>query len=389
MSKLKILLLTIYNYPHPGGIASHISTLKNGLEKLKIKSEIFSANSLPLFFYLLIRIIYFFRKLNRIIFYTYYLFFLKFIFEISLFIKYLKRKWNLINVQDPLALNCTKLIQFFYKPKIVLTLHGFLSAETIIDLGFKNDFIQNLLIKEEKQAFKKANKIITIEKSRKKHILKLIKEPKKIVLQKNFVNTSLFHKFKANYFNDKYSLSNKSKIILFPKRIVNESGINYFIEAALNILKKSDDFYFIILGKGYLLKKIKKMVKNNKNILFHKPISNYKMPYIYNSVDVVVIPSISIGSAKEGSSMSILEAMACGTPIITTPVGGNVELIESEKTGILIPEKNSNAISNAIMRLCQDRDLWIKISKNSREFALKNLSYIEAAKNFLRFYLLS
>ena len=150
MSRLKILLLTIYNHPHPGGISSHINTLKDGLEKLKLNVEVFSANSLSKFLNFFIRILYFFRKLNLTIFYFLYLNTLKVAFEISTFIKYLKNKWILINAQDPIALNSTRLIKFFYNPKIILTVHGLLTAETILDLGIKSAFIRTLLLKEEK-----------------------------------------------------------------------------------------------------------------------------------------------------------------------------------------------------------------------------------------------
>ncbi len=388
MSKLKILLLTIYNYPHPGGISSHISNLRDGLTELKTKVEIFSTSSLSKLFNSFIRIIYFLRKLNLAIFYFFYLNILKIYFQIRLFVNYLKNKWNVINAQDPIALNCTKLIRIFFKPTLILTVHGFLAAETLVDLDTKNSFISNLLIKEEKKSYFDADRIITIENSRKEHILKYINNPKKILIRNNFVNTSIFRKFRNNYFKSKFSLPKEAYIILFPKRIVKASGVKYFIEAAKELLKIEKHYYFIILGKGYLLKKIKKLTKNQKNILYHDPIPNSFMPYLINSSKITVIPSISLGSTKEGSSMAIIESMACGIPVIATRVGGNPALIKSGKTGLLIPEKNSNAISETIIRLYEDKELWNKISINSREFIIKNYSHIKAAKFFLKNYFL-
>ncbi|MHA1383764.1 MAG: glycosyltransferase family 4 protein [Candidatus Helarchaeota archaeon] len=384
---MRILLLTIYNYPHPGGVSSHISALKEGLENLKTKCDIFSANSLPLFFILFLRTLYVLRKINKAFFYALYLKIMKFIFEIAIFIKFLKKKWNLINAQDPTALNCTKLIQLFYRPKLILTLHGFLAAETLVDLDIKNVFLYNILLNEEKNAYNLANKIITIEISRKKHILKHLNKPHKIFLFKNFVNTSKFKNFKNSYFYSKFNLPMHANIVLFPKRLVKVSGINYFIEAAKEILKKSSEFYFIIIGKGYLLKEVLKSAKKNSNILFHDPVPNNLMPIIFNSSKIIVIPSISIGSVKEGSSMAILEAMACGTPVIATPVGGNRELIKHEQTGILVPEKKSKELAKAIIDLSRNKGLWNKISKNSREYITKNFSHVNAAKFFLKIYL--
>lgn len=387
MSKLKILLLTIYSYPHPGGISSYLNVLKDGLGKLKTNIEIFSANSLPKFINFLIRALYFLIKLNKSIFYFFYLKTLKFCFEIFIFIKFLKEKWNLINVQDPIALNCTKLIRFFYNPKIFLTVHGFLTAETLVDLGTNYVFIRNLLLNEERNAYNKAFKIIITEISRKAHILKYIDRPKKIIMHKNFVNITKFKKFPSNYLFKKFNLPKNAYIILFHKRLVKSSGVNYFIEAAIDILEKSNIFYFIILGKGYLLNKIKKLIQNQPNILYHDPVPNSSIPYIINSADIVVSPSISIGTVREAKSMVVIEAMACGVPIIATSVGGNVELIESGETGLLIPEKNSKALSEAIIKLNQDKELKNKISEESRKFITKNFSHIKAAKFLLNFYL--
>lgn len=389
MTKLKVLLFTIYNYPHPGGISSHINALKDGLEKLKIEVGIFSANSLPKFFIFFIRMLYYFRNLNQTIFYPFYIITLKFFFKIFILLNFLKNKWNLINSQDPIALNCTKLIRFFYNPKIILTVHGFLTAETLVDLNTKNPLIRNLLQKEEGNAYSIANRIITIEKGRKKHILKYINKPEKIFIHKNFVNVSRFKKFPSKYLIKKFNLPENAHVILFPKRLVKASGIQYFIEAAARILEISKNYYFVILGKGYLLNKIKKSIEKQRNILYHSPVPNSLMPYILNSADIVVIPSISLGTVREGSSMAIIEAMACSIPIVATNVGGNPKIIKQEETGLLISEKNSKVLADTIIQLIQNKDLWDKISINSRKYIVENFSHIKAAKFFLDIYMLS
>ncbi|MFX1453183.1 MAG: glycosyltransferase family 4 protein [Promethearchaeota archaeon] len=389
MSKLKILLLTVYNYPHPGGISSYITGLKDGLDKLKTKVEIFSANSLPKIINFLIRVLYFLIKLNKNIFYFFYLKTLKFCFEIFIFIKFLKEKWTIINAQDPIALNCTKLIRFFYNPKIFLTVHGFLTAETLVDLGTNNAIIRNLLSNEEQNAYSKALKIIITENSRKTHILKYIDQPKKIFMHKNFVNITKFKKIPSDYLLKKFNLPKNAYVILFHKRLVKSSGVNYFIEAAIDILEKSDKFYFIILGRGYLLKEIKRLIQNRPNILYHEPVPNSSIPYIINSANIVVSPSISLGTVREAKSMVVIEAMACGVPIIATYVGGNIELIESGETGLLIPEKDSKALSEAIINLSQNKNLINEISKKSRKFIVENFSHITASKFLLKFYLSS
>lgn len=74
------------------------------------------------------------------------------------------------------------------------------------------------------------------------------------------------------------------------------------------------------------------------------------VPDVMRSLDCFVLPSLA-----EGISNTILEAMACGLPVVATQVGGNPELVQAERTGVLVPNDDPEAMAQALLRLWRDR----------------------------------
>ena len=89
------------------------------------------------------------------------------------------------------------------------------------------------------------------------------------------------------------------------------------------------------------------------------------MPSLYNSVDAVVLPSY-----REGLPKGLIEAAACGRPLITTDVPGCREVVTHEQDGLLVPVRDSIALAAAIRRLHGDRELCRRLGAAAREKAL-------------------
>ncbi|MFH1867926.1 MAG: glycosyltransferase family 9 protein, partial [Candidatus Omnitrophota bacterium] len=77
---------------------------------------------------------------------------------------------------------------------------------------------------------------------------------------------------------------------------------------------------------------------------------------------------------------------ACGVPVIATRVGGIVDIIEDNESGILVPPKDWNSLSDAIIRLLKDKDLRQRLSKNGRVNVEKNFSLSHMYKKTIRVY---
>lgn len=89
----------------------------------------------------------------------------------------------------------------------------------------------------------------------------------------------------------------------------------------------------------------------------------------YQKSDIVVLPSY-----REGLPKSLLEAAACGLPIVTTDVPGCREVVQHNKTGLLVPVKTVLPLAQALERLLKDKTLRIKLGKNARTSVVKHFS---------------
>jgi len=88
------------------------------------------------------------------------------------------------------------------------------------------------------------------------------------------------------------------------------------------------------------------------------------LPYYYSAADVVVMPSL-----YESFGMAALEAMACGTPVVASDVGGLSFVVRDGETGYLVPDRDPRALADCLNRLLRDRDLRARLGKRGAEVA--------------------
>jgi len=151
---------------------------------------------------------------------------------------------------------------------------------------------------------------------------------KKIKVVPNGVNTNQFRplnkeeqkKWVENYFG--VDLSSELNIINVG-RLSQEKGLRYIVKSVEYLTPATKLF---LAGDGPEKKVLKKLVGKlglDNNVIFLGKIAHEKLPNVLNAMDVFVLPTISM----EGFSNSMLEAMACGLPIVTTPIGAGPEVI--------------------------------------------------------------
>ncbi len=165
--------------------------------------------------------------------------------------------------------------------------------------------------------------------------------------------------------------------IIFVGRLSIEKGVDLLVEAFNKINK---NFHLIIIGDGPEKKNLQKKCSNdNVHFLGYLP-HKETLEYLKGS-DILVQPS-----RKEGISTTILEAMSCKIPIIATKVGGNVELIVNEKTGLLIDSENPKQIVSSITRLMNDKELCNQITQQAFEKYLENYEWKKVGNQYLELY---
>ncbi|MBX4210688.1 glycosyltransferase family 4 protein [Candidatus Parcubacteria bacterium] len=153
-------------------------------------------------------------------------------------------------------------------------------------------------------------------------------------------------------------------IILSVGRLVPWKGFAALIELLPKLIKKIPDAKLLIAGSGPDEKKLTELaeflhVKNN--VFFLGKVPHEKLLHYYRAADVFVL-----NTAYEGFSHQVLEALSLGTPVVTTRVGGNLEIIEHNYNGVLTEYNDAEHMTNAILEMFSNVKKAAYISFNGR-----------------------
>lgn len=175
------------------------------------------------------------------------------------------------------------------------------------------------------------------------------------------------------------------KIIFSLGRLVRYKGFRYLIEAARDI---SDDAIIVIGGVGPLEKALKDSIvqyKLEKKVFLVGRISNEELGYYFQKCSIYCFPSIT---RNEAFGVSQLEAMSFGKPIISTNIlGSGVSWVNMHmESGIVVPPKDSSALSKSINELMCNEVLFEKLSKGSRERYDAKFTKNNMVESFLKIY---
>ena len=237
-----------------------------------------------------------------------------------------------------------------YKIKTYVTAHG----SDMFELYKKQPLMRSIL----RKVLKKADEVFAVSNALKHEILSTGVDgiSDKISISLNSVD---INKFSVNFddsFKKEYDIFDKP-IVLFIGNLIKRKNVNSLLEA-----KKiaNSDYYLVIVGDGPLYKKLKQKVndENIRDVLFVG--SRNDVEKIIPSCDVLILPSFS-----ESFGLVLIEALACGKPVIGSDVGGITEIINDD-VGLLINPNKISSIAKAIDLIVNDEEFRLKLSANAR-----------------------
>lgn len=164
-------------------------------------------------------------------------------------------------------------------------------------------------------------------------------------------------------------------------------GIEYLIEAYHKVIKilPEKKIRLLIVGGGAIEDKIKNLIMNmgleGKVILTGKV--NYREIHKYhNMLDIFVAVSVY----EESFGVAVLEASACGKPVIISRVGGMIEVVEEGITGYIVPPRDSELTAQKIIKLILDESLRQKLGIQGRERVQKLFDLKVCLNNMINIY---
>ena len=208
-------------------------------------------------------------------------------------------------------------------------------------------------------------RIITISPAQRKEILELgIGNKKKVVCIPLGFDLSKFLdcQEKRGELREELGLSESHLLIGIIARLVTIKGHTYFFEAAKMILDQMKTARFIVVGDGELREEFKELVKKLKieEATFFLGFRS-DLDRVYAGLDLIVLSSLN-----EGLPTAIIEAMASAKPVVSTRVGGVVDLIEDGVNGLLVPPENPSQLASACLEILCDGERAKKMGREGR-----------------------
>jgi len=234
----------------------------------------------------------------------------------------------------------------------VVTVHG-VSAERGIFINF---FQYGYLYTVGKWIFRNATRIVCLTRSDAYEVMKYGADESKIRIVPNPVDLNLFKPSKEK---------SNDPLFVWVGRFVSEKGLPYLVEAIEGVVRDCNDAKFILIGHGPLLPLIKDMVKKaglNEYVRFTGFIDPMSVSHVLSRATAFVFPSL-----KEGMPKAVLEAMACGLPIIASSISGIDEFVKDKYNGLLVPPRNPSVLAETIMNVISDKRLTTKLGVNARK----------------------
>ncbi|WP_333786978.1 glycosyltransferase family 4 protein [Methanomethylovorans sp.] len=184
----------------------------------------------------------------------------------------------------------------------------------------------------------------------------------------------------------KKAFDHRDNMVGYVGRLSEEKGILNFIESIPIILGKRSDLKFLIIGDGPLKESINIFLREH-NLQAQVDILGWiphdKLPFYLNQLKILVLPSYT-----EGLPNIVLESMACGTPVLATPVGSIPDLIENDRTGFILKDNSPYSIADKIIESLNN-DHLAAISGEAINHVVKEYSFESVVQKYSQIFSLS
>jgi D-inositol-3-phosphate glycosyltransferase len=200
------------------------------------------------------------------------------------------------------------------------------------------------------------------------------------------VNLDLFQPVEKAEARRQLSLGNGDRILLFVGRIEPLKGVDILLGAAAQIESASDCFVVVVGGDSTERKEVAHLQKLAvelgiaERVMFMGAVDHERLPLFYSAADVCVVPSF-----YESFGLVALEAMACGTPVVASRVGGLTGTVRDGETGYLIPWRCPEPFAERIELLLGNEELRSAFGRSARE-AVERFRWGNVAEAVLSIY---
>ncbi len=182
----------------------------------------------------------------------------------------------------------------------------------------------------------------------------------------------------------------EEKRILYAGRLIDLKGIDYLIRALPAVLKQFPETQLLVVGSGPMkddLVNLSNSLNLAERVAYIDAVSQEELLDYYTSADLFVLPSIVNAKGEtEGLGVVLLEAMACGLPVVGSAVGGIPDIITDGETGLLARQKEPDSLAEKITKILSDSPLRRKLVENGYRVVQKKFSWDKISEKFIEIY---
>jgi hypothetical protein len=179
---------------------------------------------------------------------------------------------------------------------------------------------------------------------------------------------------------ERFQIEPQTPIVLSARRFDPKNGLIFFAKAIPKIIREFPTAQILFVGDGAPEEK-RRIVDCIESagvaakVKFAGAVPNCEMHAYYAAADICVIPSL-----REATSLTCLESMASGIPVVATAVGGLPELVTHELEGLLVPPSDSDALATSILTLLLDKGRRRTMGEAGRRKVLREYSWDHIAE---------
>jgi glycosyltransferase involved in cell wall biosynthesis len=297
-----------------------------------------------------------------------------------------KKGYDVVNAQDPFATLAALRAGY----PTVSTVHGYMTFESISKGSMvAGSHAAAAMTQVEVEAYQQTGAVVTVDTRLKEYVEALSGVSGTAI--RNFIDVDGFRPEQAQKvaLREAHGIAVTDKVLFCPRRLTKKNGVIYPALALVEVLRQRPAAHLIYAGSGEALGDIRQIVADHKmeqRVTLLGAIPHDQVKAYYAMADVVLVPSVHSAGVEEATSISALEAMGCGAPLIACAVGGLKEIVEDGVDGVLVEEKNVPALAEAIVDLLAHPEKGAKLAQAARAKIEAEYSHLAAAKHYVSIY---
>jgi len=189
----------------------------------------------------------------------------------------------------------------------------------------------------------------------------------------------------ARRLRDHFGLGPQHTVVAGIGRLIPVKGFDYLVEAHARAAATHPDLRLVLVGDGDARAELTERARAlgvADTVTFAGTATRDEVSAYLAASDLVVVPSVHYGGYVDGLPNVALEAMAAGKPLVATRVGGLPDLVRPGENGLLVDERDVDALAEAIVTLARDRELRTRMGDSGRALIRDSMSWDDVAERF-------